>query len=168
MFIRWGNSCSNKFYVTNGVKQSGILSPALFNVYMNNLSLTLNQSGIGGFLGDSLINHICYVDDLCLIALSSSGMQHLLDLCSVYATNHQLSYNATKSFSLCFKPNRIKIKPPDFVLMPLIYCTFMTIFLLILSIICYKLSISKQYVFNFCSTKLCCITSMVNSPLLFL
>ena len=53
-------------------------------------------------------------------------------------------------------------------LMPLIYCTFMTIFLLILSIICYKLSISKQYVFNFCSTKLCCITSMVNSPLLFL
>ena len=114
MFIRWGNSCSNKFYVTNGVKQGGILSPALFNVYMNNLSLTLNQSGIGGFLGDSLVNHICYADDLCLITLSSSGMQHLLDLCSVYATNHQLSYNATKSFSLCFKPNRIKIKPPDF------------------------------------------------------
>ena len=75
MFIRWGNSCSNKFYVTNGVKQGGILSPALFNVYMNNLSVTLNQSGIGGFLGDSLVNHICYADDLCLIALSSSGMQ---------------------------------------------------------------------------------------------
>ena len=70
MFIRWGNSCSNKFYVTNGVKQGGILSPALFNVYMNNLSVTLNQSGIGGFIGDSLVNHICYADDLCLIALS--------------------------------------------------------------------------------------------------
>ena len=51
-----------------------------------------------------------------LIALSSSGMQHLLDLCSVYDTNHQLSYNATKPFSLCFNPNRIKIKPPDFAL----------------------------------------------------
>ena len=34
MFIRWGNSCSTKFRVTNGVKQGGILSPALFNVYM--------------------------------------------------------------------------------------------------------------------------------------
>ena len=32
MFIRWGNSCSDKFYVTNGVKQGGILSLALFNV----------------------------------------------------------------------------------------------------------------------------------------
>ena len=69
MFIRWGNSCSNKFYVANGVKQGGILSPALFNVYMNNLSVTLNQSGIGGFLGDSLVNHICYADDcICRIA----------------------------------------------------------------------------------------------------
>ena len=88
MFIRWRNSCSNKFYVTNGDKQGGILSPALFNVYMNNLSVTLNQSGIGGFLGDSLVNHICYADDLCLIALSSSGMQHLLDLCN-YLTMQQ-------------------------------------------------------------------------------
>ena len=34
--------------------------------------------------------------------------------CMLLSTNHQLSYNATKSFSLCFKPNRIKIKPPNF------------------------------------------------------
>ena len=108
MFIRWGNSCSNKFHVPNGVKQGGILSSALFNVYMNNLSVTLNQSGIGGFLGDSLVNHICYADDLCLIALSSSGMQHLLDLCSVYATNHQLSYNATNHF--LYVLNQVELK----------------------------------------------------------
>ena len=41
MFIRWGNSCTIKFRVTNGVKQGSILSPALFNVYMNNLSVSL-------------------------------------------------------------------------------------------------------------------------------
>ena len=49
-----------------------------------------------------------------LIALSSSGMQHLLDLCSVYATNHQLSYNATKSFSLRFKPNQFNPGTPEY------------------------------------------------------
>ena len=38
MFIRWGNSCCTKFLVTNGVKQGGILSPSMYNVYMNNLS----------------------------------------------------------------------------------------------------------------------------------
>ena len=88
MFIRLGNSCSTKFRVTNGVKQGGILSPALFNVYMNNLNVSLNHSGIGGSLGENLINHLCYADDLCLIALSSSGMQCLLDICDKYATGH--------------------------------------------------------------------------------
>ena len=51
MFIRWGNTYSTKFLMPNGVKQGGILSSFLFNVYMNNLSLSLNSSGIGGSLG---------------------------------------------------------------------------------------------------------------------
>ena len=54
----WGNSCPGKFNVTNCVKQGDILSPTLFHVYMNNLSVLLSQSGIGGFFGDDLINHI--------------------------------------------------------------------------------------------------------------
>ena len=83
---------------------------------MNNFSLLLSHSGIGGSLGDNLINCLCYADDLCLIALSSAGMQKLLNTCDAYATSYQLSYNATKSFSLCFKPNLIRITPPSFVL----------------------------------------------------
>ena len=98
MFIRWGNTYSTKFLVTNGVKQGGILSPCLFNVYINNLSLLLNSSGIGGSQENNISNHLCYADDLCLISLRSSGMQHLLDICDTYAISHQLSYNATKSF----------------------------------------------------------------------
>ena len=83
---------------------------------MNNHSLSLNSSGIGGSLGDNIINHVSYTDDLCLISLSSSGMQHLLHICDTYAISHQLSYNATKSFSLCFKPKQIIIKSTSFVL----------------------------------------------------
>ena len=83
---------------------------------MNNVIVSLNHSCIDGSLGGNLINHLCYADDLCLIALSSSGMQCLLDICDKYVTGHQLTYNATKSFALCFKPKHIKIDPPDFVL----------------------------------------------------
>ena len=132
MFIRWSNKYSTKFLVTNGVKQRGILSQCLFNVHMNNLSLSLNSSGIGGSLEDNIVNHLCYADDLCLITLSSSGMQHLLDICDTYAISHQLSYNATKLFSMRFRSKQIKMNPPSFVLgkqlIPVVHkCTYLGI-----------------------------------------
>ena len=82
MCIRWGNAYSSSFSVYNGVKQCGILSPILFNVYMDDLSVLLNSSNIGGRIGNIFPNHLCYADDLCLISLSSAGMQKLLGLCS--------------------------------------------------------------------------------------
>ena len=94
MFVRWGDSTS--FCVTNGVKQGGIISPMLFNLYIDALSLMLNCSGIGGYIGTSFINHLCYADDLCLISLSSSGMQYLLNICNEYGTTHKLLYNELK------------------------------------------------------------------------
>ena len=33
MQVKWGNAVSERFYVGNGVKQGGILSPLLFNLY---------------------------------------------------------------------------------------------------------------------------------------
>ena len=46
MFVRRGNSCSTSIFVINGIKQGGIISPMLFNLYMDGLSLKLNCSGI--------------------------------------------------------------------------------------------------------------------------
>ena len=37
MSVRWGNLISDTFYVTNGVRQGGILSSYLFNVYIDDL-----------------------------------------------------------------------------------------------------------------------------------
>ena len=54
MCIRWGNAISPSFTVFNCVKQGCIISPILFNVYMDGLSVLLNSSNIGGQM-------LCYV-----------------------------------------------------------------------------------------------------------
>ena len=41
MYFRWGATTSTQFTVTNGVKHGGIISPILFNVYMDDLSITV-------------------------------------------------------------------------------------------------------------------------------
>ena len=38
MCIKWGQSTSSFFTVSNGVRQGGILSPRLFAVYVDDLS----------------------------------------------------------------------------------------------------------------------------------
>ena len=95
------------------MKQGGILSPTLFNVYMDSLSTSLNSTHIGGHIGGQLLNHLCYADDLCLISMSSAGMQRLLNICKDYAEQHSLHYNGSKSFSMCFKSKTIKFERPD-------------------------------------------------------
>ena len=57
---------------------------------MDKLSCKLDESGIGG---DIIFNHVCYADDLCLVSLSSAGMQQMLNICNKYASEHCLLYN---------------------------------------------------------------------------
>ena len=52
MCVKWGNCMSDYFYISNGVRQGGILSPKLYSVYVDDLSDYLVnpiRSGGGGF-----------------------------------------------------------------------------------------------------------------------
>ena len=51
MFVKWGNVTSSVFTVSNGVRQGGVLSLYLFNVYMDGLSTTLNTCQTGCYSG---------------------------------------------------------------------------------------------------------------------
>ena len=68
--MKWGNETSSYFTISNGVRQGGILSPVLFSIYMDNLSVLLSRSGIGCHIDDLCINHVFYADYLCLMALA--------------------------------------------------------------------------------------------------
>ena len=103
MFVRWGSSLSTDFRMTNEVRQGGVLSPLLFNVYINDLSIRLSETGIGGSFGGKFVNHMIYADDLCVMSLPSSGLQSLLNICTEYCQLHDLTFDAKKSVCMFFR-----------------------------------------------------------------
>ena len=89
---------SDSFKVTNGVRQGGILSPQLFNIYsIDGLGGILNKSSIGGSIDGKQINHMLYADDFCIVSLSSAGLQQLLSICDQYCAMHSITFNVKKS-----------------------------------------------------------------------
>ena len=93
MTVRWGACISDSFKVINGVHQGGILSPQFFNIYVDGLSDILNKSSIGGFIDGKRVNHELFADDLCIVSLSSAGLQQLLSICDQYCAMHSIIFN---------------------------------------------------------------------------
>lgn len=97
MRVKWDSAISTPFYVSNGVRQGGLLSPALFNVYMDELSRQLSLCATGCLVGSSLINHLMYADDLVVVSPCSAGLQQLLKVHTQYGSEFDISFNAKKS-----------------------------------------------------------------------
>ena len=115
--VRWGNLYSSFFTVSNGVRQGGIMSPVLFNIYMNDLSISLNNSNIGCSINGFLLNHIMYADDTCIIAPSPSALYKLLGICTSFAQSNFVKFNESKTKCMCFKPtNQYSLYVPDIML----------------------------------------------------
>jgi hypothetical protein len=117
MIVRWGDAMSEPFQVSNGVRQGGILSPYLFNVYMDDLSKRLNECKTGCINGLLLLNHLMYAEDLVIFMPYSGGLQMFLKICSEYGLESDARYNGIKSMVMIIRSKYDKDTVfPNFVL----------------------------------------------------
>ena len=107
--IKWGSEYSESFKTTNGIRQGSILSPYLFNVYVDELNIRLAQSKIGCKLADKSFNNLSYADDLVVLSPSAIGLQMLLDICEEFAVEHDIVFNTTKTVCMMITPSNLKI-----------------------------------------------------------
>lgn len=101
--VRWAGALSEEYKMECGVRQGGLSSPLLFNLYMNDLIERLSSTHIGCHIDDTCFNNISYADDMVLLSPSIRGLRKLLAICEEYAVAHGLKYNSTKSEIVAFK-----------------------------------------------------------------
>ncbi|XP_026323656.1 uncharacterized protein LOC113232950 [Hyposmocoma kahamanoa] len=101
--VRWAGVVSEAYGLECGVRQGGITSPTIFNLYINGLIEELSGTNVGCSIDGKLINNISYADDMVLLCPSVSAVRKLLNVCERYAEAHGLRYNATKSEVMIFK-----------------------------------------------------------------
>jgi len=103
------------FDYNRGVGQECILSPLLFNLYLNDIPFLLHsscQDSNSIILPNGLpLNCLFYVDDLILISRSASGLQKQIDILQNLVEKWLLKINPHKTKKQIFqKQNRKAIR----------------------------------------------------------
>ena len=95
-------SFSNTLSVCSGVRQVSILSPSLFNIFINQIIVILKS-----LTPVVLLTYLCcsmYVYDLIILSASLSGLKAMLTNCLHTCCQLSLSLNASKSCCVYFGP----------------------------------------------------------------
>ena len=79
------------------------MSPHLFSAYIDDLLVKLIIIKAGCYIGNSLLNHILFADDLCCFSPSPDGLQLLVDACSEFAAKNDIIFICEKSFGILGK-----------------------------------------------------------------
>ena len=96
----WNGALSDAFEAQNGVKQGGILSPILFCLYIDELLIRINDSGLGCHIGHVSYAGLGYADDVTTLAPSISASQGIMKICEDFGFEYNVIWNCGKTYCL--------------------------------------------------------------------
>ena len=91
--IRTNDVLSDMFKCESCVREGDVLSPSLFNIFVNDLPKCLSTSECTPKLGLDYVNCLLYADDLVIMSLSPDELQLQLDSLDAYCKQWGLEIN---------------------------------------------------------------------------
>ena len=94
------------FECPNGLKQGCILSPLLFNIFISEVSKSINTNGIHGLQlipNSDIIHHLFYADDNCMFATTPRGLQNKLNILYDLSVKLGMEVNLDKTKIIVFR-----------------------------------------------------------------
>jgi hypothetical protein len=104
--VKWNGVFSESFDVVNGVRQGAILSPLLFNVYIDELVSNLKNSRNGCWVGSQYYGCLVYADDIMLLAPTVTSLKKMIHTCELFGTEKGLQFNDKKTICIHFHNSR--------------------------------------------------------------
>ena len=111
--IRLNNEYSQFLNITKGTRQGRVLSPHLFNVFIDDLMRDLQGCPYGLRIGSLQINTAGYADDVTLIASTQLDLQKLVDICYRYSCKWRFSFGPSKSKCIIMRNRSMSLPQPD-------------------------------------------------------
>ena len=100
--VKTNDGLTSFFLSKVGVRQGCALSPLLFNLFLSDLSKSLDSVTQPISLFSKQITHLLYADDLVLLAESAEDLQTSLNMLNNYCKKWKLTINPTKSKVMIF------------------------------------------------------------------
>ena len=116
--IKLSQSRTKFFSYSRGVRQGCILSPILFNLYINELAAIFDNVNSDPFIlpNNTKLSCLLYADDLIILSKSRFGLQKCLDELHNWCNKWLMEVNLKKTKIMIFQKGNTKMNKPNFTL----------------------------------------------------
>ena len=99
--VRLGGCLSDYIDIRSGIKQGGLMSPLMYNIYVNDLMKKLKVENLGCNICNEHYGTIFYADDVVLLSGSARNMQKMINICYDYGVKFGICFNPRKTKWMC-------------------------------------------------------------------